>query len=158
MNRDAPKPRPNRRQIDQWLADLDTNRSIPAVAAANAMERAGCFPALVEAIISGRLRTTLAFQGRRFPDSVRAFRHCIGDRSEKVLDCALFGLVFMRDHEALPLIEKAIAAAKAGSFRKKDLKEAAHALREDNPYLFSPGFHDETNSWQLPPGLRENAH
>jgi hypothetical protein len=149
--------------IAQWLRELDSKKPLVASSAGEQISRHGCCSALSDAITTGNVRTALGRVvainslldlGLSNPESIRAFRYCVNDRSDKVLSCALFGLVFMRDLESLPLIEQAISAAKAGSFRKKRLQKAALALAEGNPYLYSPNFLDARNVFRLPKNLK----
>ncbi len=102
---------------------------------------------LIELIETSQLRTwkgrmralyVLSGLGIDCPDALRAYRHCLHDKSEGVFGRALFGMVLMRDRASLPLIESLAARNQPGSYRHKKLLLAKKALETGNPYTFSP--------------------
>ncbi len=103
----------------------------------------------------GRVRATniLQMKGVKIPIALDAFRHLINDRSDGVVSNALFGIVFHRDRASIPLIAAAARHSKPESRRQKRYLEAINALEKDDPFLYSPGFHDAGDVWGLDKSL-----
>jgi hypothetical protein len=113
---------------------------------------------LVEALLHDRIRSVLgrvratnvlADHGRSAPGAIDAYVHCLDDRSDDVLSNALFGIVFMRRRDLIPMLRQRLAAAETNAERHKMLREAVEALEADDPQRFSPGFRDAQNVWGL---------
>jgi len=113
-------------------------------------------PLVLQAVLSNRfthkdakVRATnlLAGRGRTFPEAMTAYLHLLGDRSAHVVYGALFGVVFFQDRAQLKNLEcwRNVLSANAKVREKFDL--AIRALREGNPFLFSPGFKDSNDVW-----------
>jgi hypothetical protein len=116
---------------------------------------------VIDALMSDRLRTadgrvratnTLHRFGRSVPESADAHVRLLGDRSDRVVRNALFGIVFMCRRDLLPKLKGDIASAPAGTTRHNDLRDAIVALEANDPFIFSPGFEDQYNVWRLRPG------
>jgi hypothetical protein len=113
---------------------------------------------VVEAILSDRfthkiakIRATnfLAGRGRSCPEAMKAYLHLLCDRNAEVVGNALFGVVFFQDQTQMDLLERRRDALPARDEVRTELEGAIRALREENPFLFSPGFHDAGDVWKL---------
>lgn len=99
----------------------------------------------------GKIRATniLKWFGRAVPDALKAYLHLLDDRSAEVMGNALFGIVFWRRRDLLPVLQEHLARAGSDPERREIFSRAIEALEADNPSLFSPGFQDGNNVWQL---------
>ena len=123
---------------------------------------------IVEALLNDRLHTrlgkmrginTLTPLGMHCPEAIPAYEHMISDRAYDVVDCALFGIVFLGNTDSIPLIENRIRVVKNPK-TVATLKLALRALTKDDPYLFSPGYgRSEIRRWRkhLTPKLERAA-
>jgi hypothetical protein len=102
---------------------------------------------------NGRLRamSMLSCLGKSVPMAELVYLDLLEDKSARVVDNALFGLVFWQNKENIPKIEAAMAKAKPRSKKMVFFEQAIEALRKDDPFLFSPHFADPNNVWELGP-------
>ncbi len=127
--------------------------------AASVLSTRGETQLLIDALVSQRIRTALGRVravnmlcrfGRRCPEALAAYVHCLDDRSDRVLDCALFGVVFMRASEEVPALRDRLALARPGSQRAVRIAQAISALESNSPFDYAPGFADPNGMWELP--------
>jgi hypothetical protein len=118
----------------------------------------GATLAVVGAVLSNRfthrdakVRATnfLAGQGRACPEALAGYVHLLSDRSEDVVGNALFGIVFFQDQTQIEKLACRRDALPAGVKVRNRFDVAIRALREGDPFLFSPGFHDANDVWGL---------
>lgn len=121
-------------------------------------KKGGHNQAVIEAILAGKMthrdakvRATafLLWQGRACTEAIQAYLHLLNDANEDVADTALFGVVFMQDSLHIPVIERRRDLHPTTNWLRSQLETAIQALRERNPFMFSPGFKDEANRWNL---------
>jgi len=109
-------------------------------------------------ILEGKFHTTIGKKralyvlhrfGKRFNRAPAAYAHLLGDRSKSVVDSSLFGLAFLQDKSAIPIVR----AAMQRHDRSKPLyllfDKAVDALEQEDPFIYSPGFHDAGDAWLL---------
>jgi hypothetical protein len=113
---------------------------------------------VIDAILSDRfthrvakIRATnfLLWRGRKCPEAMKAYLHHLDDRSGEVVSGALFGIVFYQDTGKLEMLRRRRDALAKGNGTRAAFEEAIRALEEENPFLFSPGFHDAADVWGL---------
>jgi hypothetical protein len=113
---------------------------------------------VVGAVLSGRfthrdakIRATnfLAWRGRACSEAMKVYLHFLDDRNLEVVDSALFGVVFFQDKGQIESLERRRDGLPAGTKIRETFDEAIRALREENPFLYSPGFHDAADVWAL---------
>jgi hypothetical protein len=122
---------------------------------------------LIDALLNNRIRTALGrvrasnvlnWYGRAVPEATAVCVHLLNDRSNDVVDNALFGIVFMRRRDLLPKLREHLALAHGDQRRERYLTEAIKALEANDPSLFSPGFHDAKNVWRLNEPVEERMN
>ncbi len=113
---------------------------------------------LIGALLSDRIRTALGRVragnmlgcfGLSAPGAVMARVHMLADRSDDVVDTALFGIVLSRRKDLLPKLRDHLARLSPGTRRCDLFIEAIKALEANDPSLFSPDFFDIGNVWRL---------
>ena len=143
---------------EMLVALLDANSVKVADTAATLLRRRKEISLLIDACVNnrirsarGRVRCMFVFDcsGIATPETVTAYLHLLGDRSADVVSEALFGLVFMRRRDLLPILREHLEHLPAGSPRCEDFSKAIRALEANDPSLFSPGFFDAGNVWRL---------
>lgn len=87
--------------------------------------------------------------GKQSPKSVDAFLFLVRDTNKGVIDSALFGLAFFQDKSLIPLLRAAAERFETGSPILEMFDRAVSALEEDDPFIYSPGFHDAGDVWCL---------
>lgn len=99
----------------------------------------------------GKIRGLFVLQclGARDSQSLQAYRTLLADKNDDVVDSALFGLVFARDHSALPELIALSKSVDITATRRVILDRAIRALKRDTPSIFSPGYWDAENVWGL---------
>ena len=95
-----------------------------------------------------RLINTLSKFGLSFPKSLDIFRSLLDDRSDDVVDCALFGIVMFRDRGTVRAVRERLARTSIGAKRREKMSKAIRALEAENPALYSPGFRDPAGVWK----------
>jgi hypothetical protein len=143
---------------DDLIALLDAKSVRVGDTAASFLMERNKHQAVIDAILcsrietaAGRLRATnvlLAF-GKTIPRAEAAYLRLINDNSDRVVDNALFGLVFLQNKENVAAIESAKRAAEPQSKRIRYYEQAASALISENPFAIAPYFRDVNNVWQL---------
>lgn len=143
----------------ELLADLLDSKSVKiGDSAVSILSSRGYLPALIDALLSGQIRTALgrlrvlttaSSYGLTYPQSIHAYWHCLHDRSIDVLSQALFGIVFLRRYD---LIER-LAEVKRTSIRDRKKKalfdKAIAALTAKDPSLYVVYYRDAANVWRL---------
>ena len=113
---------------------------------------------VVEALLGSRIRTKLGRIratnllnrfGRGIPRATEAYLHLLGDRSADVVDCALFGLVFLLDKTNLSMIKDARSKRKVGCATRHYFNEAITAIEKQDPFIYSSGYRDSNDVWKL---------
>ncbi len=145
-------------QSDDLVAFLDSKATRVADTAVSLLERRREVALVTRSLITNRLRTALGRVrgifvlsgfGVSAPETVEAYLHLLSDRSADVVSEALFGLVFMRRRDLLPILREHLEHLPAGSPRCENFSEAIRALEANDPSLFAPGFLDAGNVWRL---------
>lgn len=144
---------------DAALLELLNSRSIKVGdSAASILRSRGRTDAVVDAILSGKLRTKLGkirgtyilhSFGRGCSRSVEAYLALLHDRSVEVVSDALFGLVFLQDERNTTHIQRARAEVQPGGAVLEYFDRAVEALRKQDPFIFSPYFRDVGDVWGL---------
>ena len=126
----------------------------------------------MDALLDGRIRTslgrvrainTLNCRGRAVKGAATAFLRVLGDRSVRVVDCALHGLVFLQDKANLPALKAEAPRRGQGGKGYAEIMKAIEALEREDPFLYSPSFEDSRGIWELDParfpgGRRRSEH
>lgn len=111
---------------------------------------------VAEMLLAERLRTQLGRirglailrqRGKGVRGVLLVYLRLIHDRSRHVVEWALFGLAFLQDKSCIPEIEAARDAGRAGSQATDAFDLAIRALREEDPYIYLPDWHDRGNVW-----------
>lgn len=99
----------------------------------------------------GKIRATTILHslGARLTESEEVYLRLLSDRSAEVIDNALFGLVFLQNQENIPHIERAMCSAEETGKSTKLYSKAIRALKERDPFIYSPNFHDLSDAWRL---------
>jgi hypothetical protein len=145
---------------DDSLIELLNNRSrrVADTAFELLARRDGSALAMVHAVLSGRFThrdakvrasNFLAWRGRAYPEALMAYLHLLDDKSEEVVGQALHGIVFFQDRKQLDTLARKRDALPEGNELRHEFEKAIKALNEQNPFLFSPGFHDAADVWGL---------
>jgi hypothetical protein len=154
-------------EIDRVLADAET-RTLMALldsksirigdSAAGIIARRRETDAVVDAILAKSLRTKLGKIralsiigqfGKKCPRSTEAHLALMEDKNPDVVSGALWGLVFLQDVRVLPAIRSAMDRAGEDSEAYLNFELAIEAIESRTPFIFSPGFSDHMNVWEL---------
>jgi len=126
--------------------------------AASLLIERGICNELVDAMLNGcftskkgkiRALNVLNSFGCSCPRSHEGYKLFVLDRDADVVVSALFGLVFLQDLGNLTYIRQAMAKAEAGSTKIEFYNLAIQALKEGNPFIYSPHFHDRRDVWGI---------
>jgi hypothetical protein len=113
---------------------------------------------VLAAIMDDKLKTrngnvrALSFllrRGRKMPEAIDAYLHLVHDSHRDVVAWALFGLVFLGNKRFIRNIQEALARPGIPERLRKRLELAVKALEEQDPFIFSPNFHDAGDVWKL---------
>jgi hypothetical protein len=141
-----------------WLNLLDSTSVKVGDTAADLLARHQALNEIVRRVDSGLVKTKLgkirtqnilSRFGRQEPASKRIYLRFLSDRNPDVVDCALFGLVFLQASETIPQIEIRLSQEKPRNRLRNRLLDALRALREKNPKIYSPHYADAAGVWEL---------
>ncbi len=147
---------------DPMLVELLDSRSIKVGStAASLLRRRGKADAVIDAFFSEKIKTKAGKQrvfffvrvlGRSCPRASDICLALLHDTNHDVVDDALFGLVFLQDIRAIEAIKESIASrAEDTEIHERHLL-AIDALKQHDPFIFSPDFHDAGDVWDLDKG------
>ena len=144
---------------DSALLELLDSRSIKVGdTAASLLYRRGKTDAVIDAVLAGRISTKLGKMramsvlrsvGKSCARAREVYLSLIHDRNRDVVDDALFGLVFLQDQRFIGPIREAIAKREEGTDIHERCLLAIQALEQQDPFIFSPYFHDAGDVWGL---------
>lgn len=99
----------------------------------------------------GKIRATNVLHrfGKAYPQAVKAYLALLSDSSPDVVDCALFGLVFMQDKRLATDIRNARTRVREHSKIYELYSRAVMAIEKQDPTVYSPYFQDAVNVWGL---------
>jgi hypothetical protein len=140
------------------LALLDCRNTKVGDCAADLLVRRCKFEDVADAIVEGRFHTTIGKKralyvlqrfGKSFHRASEAYALLLGDSNKAVLDGALFGLAFLQDKRAIPLVRAAMKQHDRAKPIYLLFEKAVDALEKEDPFIYSPGFHDAGDVWLL---------
>jgi len=117
--------------------------------------------AVVDAILTesastkiGKIRAMFVLKqfGRKYPRVIDAYVKLLHDKNPDVVSSALFGLVFFQDKKIIPLLRQAMAQRDVGHATFDLFERAISAFENEDPFIYSPGFHDAGDVWSLDKG------
>ncbi|MBN2713631.1 MAG: hypothetical protein JXR97_14515 [Planctomycetes bacterium] len=144
------------------VTDLASLLNSPSVkigdVAAGIMTKRNAFATVISCIMDGKISrkigkirclNILTGEGKKCHEAVAIYLYLLQDRSWEVVYSSLWALVFLQDKKNLTQIKELLSKLPEGSDKRKDVKRAILALEEQNPFIFSPNFHDRGNVWEL---------
>jgi len=143
---------------DQLILLLNAKSTKVGDTAADILWKRGCLDALMEAVFAGTLNrkngkmralNILLMAGKGNPNSIEVYCTMLQDKSVDVVDSALFGLVFWQDKGHVRVIREARTHCKHDTKRIGLFDKAIEALTNEDPFIYSTGFHDLGDVWKL---------
>ncbi|REJ95136.1 MAG: hypothetical protein DWQ29_02220 [Planctomycetota bacterium] len=144
---------------DAVLLELLDSRSIKVGdTAASLLSRRGKTNAIVDSVLAGHVSTKvgkirainiLSSAGTSCVRAREAYLSLLYDKNHDVVDSALFGLVFLQDRRSIGAIRDAMATQTEGSETHARCLTAIEALQQQDPFIFSPYYHDAGDVWGL---------
>jgi hypothetical protein len=146
--------------VESLIALLDSRSARIGNTAAGILSRLGKLDAVIDAVLDGRVLARigkirvdfiLASMGKKCGRATEVYLRFLQDNNGEVVHGALFSLAFLQDKRFIPEILAVKDAAPAESKIRHYCELAIEALEKENPFIFSPYFHDAGNVWGLDP-------